>query len=95
MNKLQDKLVQLRDSKSYVDILTGMCVEAIESLKDVDSLTLRLATVDAGYADQIIENKKDNPKCPLTFDREPAPILGGCRILLLTTADRSIGIGRI
>ena len=58
LNKLQDKLVQLRDSKSYVDILTGMCVEAIESLKDVDSLTLRLATVDAGYADQIIEKTK-------------------------------------
>ncbi len=87
LNKLQDKLVQLRDSKSYVDILTGMCVEAIESLKDVDSLTLRLATVDAGFADQIIEKtKKIIPNVTLTFDREPAPILGGCRI---STADNS------
>lgn len=84
LSKLQDKLVQLRDSKNYINILTGMTVDAIESLKDVDDLTLRLSAVDANHAKDIIAKiKKLFPKVTLTFDKEPAPILGGCWISTL------------
>lgn len=87
LSKLQDKLVQLRDSKNYLDILTGMCVDAIESLKDVEALTLQLSAVDASYANDIIAKIKELfPKVTLTFDKEPAPILGGCWI---STVDKS------
>ena len=84
LSKLQDKLVQLRDSKNYINILTGMTVDAIESLKDVDDLTLRLSAVDANHAKDIIAKiKKLFPEVTLTFDKEPAPILGGCWISTL------------
>ena len=32
MGRLQDKLVHLRDRADYSDILTGMCIDAVESL---------------------------------------------------------------
>ena len=62
LSKLQDKLVQLRDSKNYINILTGMTVDAIESLKDVDDLTLRLSAVDANHAKDIIAKIKKSNK---------------------------------
>jgi len=83
--KLQDKLAHLRDREDYANILAGICIEAAQALKGADSLKLRLAAVDSGLADKVIEKVKETePGIKITFDTEPAPILGGCWI---TTQD--------
>jgi len=81
LSRLQDKLVHLRDRDDYADILTGMCMEAIASLKGCTSFKLRLSAVDAHLAEQVISKVKELvPDIEITFDNEPAPILGGCWI---------------
>ncbi len=79
LGRLQDKLVHLRDKENYLEILTGMCVEASTSLKGVDSLKFRLSAVDTTLADKLSENMRSAaPGINFVFDPEPAPILGGC-----------------
>lgn len=79
LGRLQDKLVQLRGRDDYIDILTGICFEAVQSLKGSGPLKFRLSAVDLSLADRIKENTlKIAPDVELTFDPEPAPILGGC-----------------
>ncbi len=85
LGRLQDKLVRLRDRDNYADILTGMCLEAVTSMKGADSLNLRLSAIDLNLADKIIANIHEiAPGVELTLDTEPAPILGGCWV---TTKD--------
>ena len=80
--KLQDKLTHLRDRDDYVNILAGICVEAIHALKGADCLKLRLAAADAGLADKVIARVKEiTDEAELVFDTEPAPILGGCWVI--------------
>ncbi|MCE5202092.1 MAG: ATPase [Synergistaceae bacterium] len=79
LGRLQDKLVHLRDRDNYIDILTGMCMEAIASLKGCNSFKLRLSALDADLSDKIIAKVRElAPDVEFTFDTEPAPILGGC-----------------
>lgn len=81
LGKLQDKLVHLRDRDDYADILAGMCIDAISSLGGATSLKLRLSAVDNSLADSVIKKTQVAvPTAALTFDPEPAPILGGCWI---------------
>ena len=85
MGRLQDKLVHLREREDYPNILTGMCVDAVESLGVKVPLKLRLSAVDAALAEEIIaKTLASNHELSLTFDPDPAPILGGCWI---STAD--------
>ena len=85
MGRLQDKLVHLREREDYPNILTGMCVDAVESLGVKVPLKLRLSAVDAALAEEIIaKTLASNHELTLTFDPDPAPILGGCWI---STAD--------
>ncbi len=79
LGRLQDKLVHLRENDNYIDILTGMCLEATASLKGVDSLKFRLSAIDTSLAEKLSENMRSAaPKVEFIFDPEPAPILGGC-----------------
>lgn len=81
MGRLQDKLVHLREREDYVDILTGMCITAAESIGTEDPLTMRLSAVDLALADAVAEGARAAlPELNLTVNREPAPILGGCRL---------------
>ncbi len=79
LGRLQDRLVHLRDRDDYLEILTGMCLEAVSSLKGVSSLKFRLSAVDLSLADKVIANMRSAASdVELTLDPEPAPILGGC-----------------
>jgi len=85
LGRFQDKLVHLRERDDYIDILTGICAEAVFSLKDARTLKLRLSAVDMKFADDITAGlKKLAPEADVIFDSEPAQILGGCWI---STAD--------
>ncbi|MEG1800105.1 MAG: V-type ATP synthase subunit E family protein, partial [Synergistaceae bacterium] len=69
LGRLQDKLVHLRDKENYLEILTGMCVEASTSLKGVDSLKFRLSAVDTALADKLSENMRSAaPGINFVFD---------------------------
>lgn len=82
LGRLQDGLVHLRDREDYADILTGMCIEAAQSLKGADTLKMRLAAVDLNLAKDIIARiKKRDAGIDIVFDPEPAPILGGCWVV--------------
>lgn len=79
MGRLQDKLVHLRERSDYVEILTGMCLDAVNSLGTKAPLRMRLSAVDTGLAEKIIEAVREvKGDLSLTFDPEPAPVLGGC-----------------
>lgn len=79
LGRLQDKLVHLRERTDYVEILIGICMDAVTSLGGSNALKFRLSAVDFGLADEIIKKiNKLAPDVELTFDTEPAPILGGC-----------------
>lgn len=79
LQRLQDKLVALREHDKYIEILTGMCVDSLRSLKGADTVSLRLAAVDLPLADEVIKRLSElEPDIEVEFDQEPAPILGGC-----------------
>ncbi len=79
LGRLQDKLVQIRNRVDYVDILAGMCVDAINTLRENQGLKLRLSAVDMNLADSVILKVRENiPEAEMVFDPEPAPIMGGC-----------------
>ena len=81
LGRLQDKLVHMREREDYVNILAGMCIDAITSLRETKGLKLRLSAVDAGLAGPIISKVEEFiPEAEIIFDPETAPILGGCWI---------------
>ncbi len=81
LGRLQDKLVHIRDREDYVNILAGMCIDAINSLRETKGLKMRLSAVDLDLAEQIITKVQETiPEAEVAFDPEPAPILGGCWI---------------
>ena len=85
MGRLQDKLVHLRERDNYSDIITGMCIDAVDSLGAKVPLKMRLSAVDLGLAVGVIDKVcAVRPALTLTFDPDPAPILGGCWV---ATAD--------
>ncbi|MDD4159710.1 MAG: V-type ATP synthase subunit E family protein [Synergistaceae bacterium] len=81
LGRLQDKLVHIRNREDYIDILAGMCIDAIISLRETKGLKLRLSAVDTTLAESVISKVKEAvPETEMTFDPETAPILGGCWI---------------
>lgn len=81
LGRLQDKLVHIREREDYVDIIAGMCIDAINSLNENKGLKLRLSAVDIGLAGSILTKVKEiMPEAEMTFDPETATILGGCWI---------------
>ncbi len=79
LGRLQDKLVYLRDREDYADILAGICVDAVNALRQKEGLKFRLSAVDLPLSDKVISKVHEiMPEVGLVFDPEPAPILGGC-----------------
>ncbi|MDR1136879.1 MAG: ATPase [Synergistaceae bacterium] len=79
MKKFQDGLVRLRERADYADILTGLALGASKDLPGEPSLRLKLASLDAPLGDRIAETvNRKRPECKMTFDHDPAPIIGGC-----------------
>ena len=72
-------------NRDYADILAGMCIEAAEMLGVKTPLKLRLASMDAALAPEVIaKTQAFNGDIVMTADADPAPILGGCWVI---TAD--------
>lgn len=82
MKKFQDEMIRLRDRESYADILAGVALDAAKSLSDAAPLSLRLAALDAPLGAKIAEAVNEKlPSAEMTFDPEPAPIIGGCWVV--------------
>jgi V/A-type H+-transporting ATPase subunit E len=80
LKKFQDGLIHLRERSDYANILVGLALEAALSLHgESGALRLKLTSLDANLGEQIVSavNEK-NPRCGMTFDHDPAPIIGGC-----------------
>ena len=80
LKKFLDGLVRLRERPDYADILTGLALEASKELPgESGALKLKLASLDASLGERVANavNKK-NSECNMTFDHDPAPIIGGC-----------------
>lgn len=85
MGMLQDKLVHLRGREDYKEILTGMCIDAIESLGTKDGLSIRFSATDLPLAEPVEQKLHEiYPDASISFSTDPAPILGGCWV---STAD--------
>lgn len=85
MGRLQDKLVHLRSHADYKEILTGMCIDAIESLGTKESLSIRFSATDLSLAESVQQKLHEiYPDVSISFSADPAPILGGCWV---STAD--------
>lgn len=82
MKKFQDEMIRLRDRENYADILAGIAVSAARSLSDSAPVKLRLAAIDAPLGAKVAGavNAKF-PDAKMTFDSEPAPIIGGCWVV--------------
>ncbi len=79
LKKYQDELVRLRERDDYVTILAGVAAGASVSIVDAAPLKLRLAAIDQKYGEKVssLVNEK-LPAAAMVFDKEPAPIIGGC-----------------
>ena len=80
LKKFRDGLAHLRERQNYADILTGLALEAARSLGgETGTLRLKLAAIDSSLGDKITKavNGK-NSGIRMTFDHDPAPIIGGC-----------------
>lgn len=79
MKKFQDELIRLRERNDYKDILAALAANAARVLADSGPLTLRLAALDAGLGDAVAASVNGRlPDVKMVFNREPAPIIGGC-----------------
>ena len=80
LKKFRDGLSRLRDRPDYADILTGLALEAAGSFSgETGTLRLKLATLDSSLGNKIAEEvTKKNLGFKMTFDNDPAPIIGGC-----------------
>lgn len=82
MERLQDKLVRLRERSDYADMLVGMCVEASETMNDCQNFKVKLAAVDSALAGKVVDKASSlRPGVHFTFDSEPVSILGGCQVV--------------
>ena len=79
MKRFLDALVHLRERTNYADILAALATNAAKSLQGSAPLRLRLCAIDAALGDEVASRvNKSYPEAGMTFDHEPAPILGGC-----------------
>lgn len=82
MKKFQDEMIRLRDRENYADILTGIALEGARALADSAPVKLRLAAIDAPLGAKIADAVVAKfPDAKMTFDPEPAPIIGGCWVV--------------
>jgi V/A-type H+-transporting ATPase subunit E len=80
LKKFQDGLARLRDRADYGEILAGLALEAARALSgEPGVLKLKLASLDAAFGEKVASAVTlKNPMYKMTFDHDPAPIIGGC-----------------
>lgn len=82
MKKFQDEMVRLRDRADYADVLAGLATTAARGLADATPVKLRLAAIDAGLGERVCKAVSAKvPDAGMTFDPDPAPIIGGCWVV--------------
>jgi V/A-type H+-transporting ATPase subunit E len=82
MKKFQDGLVRLRERGDYGAILTALAAEAAGMLAESDALKLRLSAIDARFGPDVASGAtKRLSGTVMTFDPDPAPIIGGCWVM--------------
>jgi len=75
---LEDKLNHLREDPRYPEILVGLVLDAISVLEGVNAIKIRLSAQDAHLGEHVAQEvRKSLPNLKVSFDGEPAPILGG------------------
>jgi len=75
---LEDKLNRLREDPRYSEILVGLVLDAISVLEGVNAIKIRLSAQDAHLGERVVQEvRKLLPNMKVSFDKEPAPILGG------------------
>ncbi|HQH78647.1 MAG TPA: V-type ATP synthase subunit E family protein [Synergistaceae bacterium] len=75
---LQEALGALRTRPDYGDILRGVALEALEELRGVTAVRVRLAAPDGALGDTLArELGAWDPTVTVTFDPAPAPMTGG------------------
>jgi len=79
MKRFLDEMIRLRERNDYCDILTGLASSGIRKLADAGPVKLRLAAIDAALGERVCKAvQAKTPDARISFDPEPAPILGGC-----------------
>jgi V/A-type H+-transporting ATPase subunit E len=82
LERLQDKLVALRERSDYAEVLTGMCIEASETMSDYKKFKVRFASLDSAAAAKAVAKANSlKPDVQFVFDPEPLSILGGCQVV--------------
>ena len=82
MKRFLDALVHLRDRKDYAEILAALASSAAKNLHGSSPLRLRLAGIDASLGDEVARRVNERePDAKMAFDRDPAPIMGGCWVI--------------
>lgn len=75
---LETELVKLRDREDHVSILSGVLMESVASIPPGQECFFRLAERDSSLSAEMMDMaRKIKPDLKITFDEEPAPILGG------------------
>lgn len=75
---LETELVKLRDREDHVSILSGVLMESVASIPPGQEFFFRLAERDSSLSAEMMDMaRKIKPDLKITFDEEPAPILGG------------------
>jgi len=79
MKRFLDEMIRLRERNDYCDILTRLTAAGIRKLADAGPVKLRLAAIDAALGERVCEAVRAKmPDARISFDPEPAPIVGGC-----------------
>jgi V/A-type H+-transporting ATPase subunit E len=85
VSMLEDRFTRLREGEDYVRILAGLVAEAASVLPESEGLRIRLAATDAAIGTAVAGACRELlPGLEVTFDPDPAPIMGGAWI---STAD--------
>ncbi len=75
---LETELVKLREREDYPALLAGVLLESAQSVPEGRDLTFRLSERDSSLGDEMVHKlQMKKPDLKISFDKEPAPILGG------------------
>jgi V/A-type H+-transporting ATPase subunit E len=85
VSMLEDQFTRLREREDYARILAGLVAEAASVLPESGNLRIRLAAGDAAIGEAVATACRELlPGLEVSFDPDPAPIMGGAWI---STAD--------
>jgi vacuolar-type H+-ATPase subunit E/Vma4 len=78
ISMLQKELAAIREKPSYSSVLTGLALEASEKLPSGTAVKIQLAQEDESLGEDLAARLAGmRPELVVSFDHDPAPILGG------------------